>query len=122
MMGGDIGRTSETGQGSGLTASLPLNASAKLELVDSRPAEADDNDRPVSIKSSENQQSVRILLAEDTIVNQKLPERMLTNAGHEVETAENGKIAMERVQLAVIAENPDDIVLMNILIPVMDGY
>ena len=59
---------------------------------------------------------LRILLAEDNAVNQKLAFRMLTKMGHEVVLADNGKEALEKWQ-----QESFDIFLTDIQMPVMDG-
>ena len=62
--------------------------------------------------------SIRILLAEDNLVNQKLATIMLTKAGYTIEVVSNGRMALE-----CITKNPDavDLVLMDIQMPEMDG-
>ena len=62
--------------------------------------------------------SVRILLAEDNVVNQKLAERMLTTAGYSVEVVNTGKEAIER-----FTATPEeyDLILMDVQMPIMDG-
>ena len=59
--------------------------------------------------------SLRILVAEDNIINQKLISRLLTKAGHDVVLAADGRQALERV-----AEGYD-LILMDCQMPVMDG-
>lgn len=66
----------------------------------------------------ELKQSVRILLAEDNLVNQKLATMMLTKAGYKVEVAENGKKAFDLYQAK---PNDYDIILMDVQMPEMDG-
>nr|MDJ0782393.1 response regulator [Desulfosarcinaceae bacterium] len=63
-------------------------------------------------------QSVRILLAEDNLVNQKLASLMLTKAGYQVEVAGNGKIAFDKY-----TADPDgfDLIFMDVQMPEMDG-
>jgi len=70
-----------------------------------------------SIKQ-EAKQSVRILLAEDNPVNQKLATLMLKKAGYQVEVANNGKVALEKY-----TSSPDDfdLIFMDIQMPEMDG-
>ena len=62
--------------------------------------------------------SVRILLAEDNPVNQKLAKMMLTKAGYQVEIAGNGREAVDK-----FSSSPDDfdIIFMDIQMPEMDG-
>ena len=67
----------------------------------------------------EIKQSIRILLAEDNLVNQKLATMMLTKAGYLVTVAANGKKAVE---LFTNAPNDFDTILMDIQMPEMDGY
>ncbi|MBR3107879.1 MAG: response regulator, partial [Clostridia bacterium] len=62
----------------------------------------------------------RLLLAEDNIINMEIAKMILEQIGFIVETAENGQIAVNLVS----ASQPGyfDAVLMDIQIPVMDGY
>jgi PAS domain S-box-containing protein len=60
---------------------------------------------------------LRVLLAEDTPANQKLAVRVLSRRGHMVEVAQNGLEAVERLRC-----EPFDIVLMDVQMPVMDGF
>ena len=62
--------------------------------------------------------SVRVLLAEDNPVNQKLAKLMLTKAGYQVEVANNGKDAVEKY-----TTSPDDfdLIIMDVQMPGMDG-
>ena len=66
----------------------------------------------------EMKQSVRLLLAEDNLVNQKLATMMLQKAGYSVEVVGNGKLALE-----TYTQNPDfyDTILMDVQMPEMDG-
>ncbi len=62
--------------------------------------------------------SVRILLAEDNPVNQKLAKLMLGKAGYQVEVANNGREAVE-----MYSASPDDfdLIFMDVQMPEMDG-
>ncbi len=59
---------------------------------------------------------IRILLAEDNMINQKLAERILEIFGYQIDIADNGKIAFEMMQ-----ENLYDMILMDVMMPEMDG-
>lgn len=62
--------------------------------------------------------SLRVLLAEDNPVNQRVTLGLLKNRGHEVVLAEDGQEAVE-----ILREDPDfDVVLMDIQMPRMDGF
>jgi signal transduction histidine kinase/DNA-binding response OmpR family regulator len=60
---------------------------------------------------------LRVLLAEDNAVNQKLVMRLLEGQGHRVVLAPNGREA-----LAALDGEPFDVVLMDVQMPEMDGY
>lgn len=59
---------------------------------------------------------IRILLAEDNMINQKLAERILEIFGYQIDIADNGKIAFEMMQ-----KNHYDMILMDVMMPEMDG-
>jgi two-component system, sensor histidine kinase and response regulator len=61
--------------------------------------------------------SLRILLAEDNLVNQKLARRLLEKHGHGVAVVGNGREA-----LAAIEKDEFDLVLMDVQMPEMDGF
>lgn len=59
---------------------------------------------------------LKILLAEDNVINQKVAVALLTRLGHHVSVAQNGHEALQAVE----REN-FDAVLMDVQMPVMDG-
>lgn len=60
--------------------------------------------------------SLRVLLVEDGLVNQRVAVGFLERAGHEVVVAENGEAAVRCWE-----DQPFDIILMDVQMPVMDG-
>jgi CheY-like chemotaxis protein len=63
-----------------------------------------------------------ILLAEDGPDNQRLIAHVLRKAGAEVTVVENGKLALDAALAARERGNPFDVILMDMHMPVMDGY
>ena len=66
--------------------------------------------------------TIRILLAEDNPVNRKLVVRLLEREGHTVVVADNGQTACELALAARDGGDPFDVILMDMQMPVMDGY
>ena len=60
---------------------------------------------------------LRVLLAEDTVANQKLVTFILTKRGHTVEVVQNGQQALD-----LLCQKEFDVVLMDVQMPVMDGF
>jgi CheY-like chemotaxis protein len=61
--------------------------------------------------------SLRILLVEDNVVNQKLAVRLLEKAGHSIRVADNGRLAVDAT-----AQERFDVVLMDVQMPEMGGF
>jgi signal transduction histidine kinase/ActR/RegA family two-component response regulator len=78
-------------------------------------AEASEYDKPAE-KQDVIRRSLNVLLVEDNFLNQKVVIATLEKAGHKVELAENGKIALE-----LFYKNEYDLILMDIQMPIMDG-
>ena len=72
--------------------------------------------RPL-VNSSANLYGIKILLAEDSPDNQVLVSRYLKLAGGTVEMVSNGKEAVQKAM-----DNSYDVILMDLQMPVMDGY
>ncbi len=62
----------------------------------------------------------RILLAEDNDLNWEIAEDLLSEAGFQLERAENGQICVEKFEQSELGCY--DVVLMDIRMPVMNGY
>lgn len=65
----------------------------------------------------EHRSSLRILVVEDNLVNQRLAVRLLEKRGHHVAVAGNGRQALEALE-----KEPFDLVLMDMQMPEMDGF
>ncbi len=79
----------------------------------------DDSNGQVGI-GSDKIRSGRILLAEDNELNQEIAEALLTEAGFEIEIAENGSKAVEMIKSHEAGYYR--VVLMDVQMPVMNGY
>ncbi|MFV2068231.1 MAG: response regulator, partial [Pirellulales bacterium] len=77
---------------------------------------AEDEHERESVPRSRRLEPLRILLAEDSIVNQKLAVGLLEKQGHRVVVAGNGRQA-----IAALEHEPFDLVLMDVQMPDMDG-
>ena len=58
----------------------------------------------------------RVLICDDSLLQRKTLSAIVADIGYEVETACNGKEALEKIQNA-----PPDCLLLDMLMPVMDG-
>ena len=107
-MGGTITAESQVGVGSIFT----VNLSFKLPKKQETSASADDVDEFIKGK--------KLLLVEDNEINLEIETELLEDLGLIVEPAENGKIAVDKMAVA----KPDEylFVLMDIQMPVMDGW
>lgn len=70
-------------------------------------------------KTHRSIENIRVLVAEDVEINQKIVKRLLNKRKVEVEVADNGQIALETFSSK--PENYYDAILMDIRMPVMDG-
>jgi len=71
---------------------------------------------PAASVKSHDPRALRILLAEDNRINQKFAVALLSKAGHTVEVAENGHLAVDAV-----SRQDFDVVLMDVQMPELDG-
>ena len=108
LMGGDIAVESIQGVGSSFILKLPFT------IPDTIPYAAEIGSQ-AAIPTWDGP-SLRILLAEDNPINLKFGAVLLVKHGHQVVTAENGKVCLEALD-----QGGFDIVLMDIQMPVMNG-
>ena len=108
MMGGTISVKSKLGEGSEFTVEL------ELEPLETDSQANADNSENIDLAGH------RILLVEDNAINAEIARMILEQYGAEVQQAENGKIGLEALQ----EKGPGyyDAVLMDIQMPVMNGF
>lgn len=110
MMGGNIEVDSVEGGGSKFTVTLEFRIRQE--------SQEQEDDREESMLSRYGQK--KVLLVEDNELNLELEVELLRDEGFVVETAENGSIAVDMMKNAKPGEY--GVVLMDIQMPVMDGY
>jgi signal transduction histidine kinase/tetratricopeptide (TPR) repeat protein/HPt (histidine-containing phosphotransfer) domain-containing protein/ActR/RegA family two-component response regulator len=114
-LGGEISVRSVVGRGSTFTLTLDPGPSAELCLRALPPPTATTGADAAA--SAGRLPPAHILVAEDVPTNRKLLRAILEDGGANVTTAENGQIACTLAQ-----QQPFDLILMDLQMPVLDGY
>ncbi|NQU20691.1 MAG: response regulator, partial [Candidatus Nealsonbacteria bacterium] len=121
-LGGDITVKSTHGEGSTFSITVGTGPLDGVKLLDN-PTEAEiSTDANKKSAASKITLDCRVLLAEDGPDNQRLIAFLLKKAGAEVAVAENGQIAHDLALAARDQRTPFDVILMDMQMPVMDGY
>jgi PAS domain S-box-containing protein len=123
MLGGNIRVDSRPGVGSTFTLEIAAELYSDTVLLTGDATTASSRSlMSRSVAKPTSNLSGRILLAEDVPANQKLISFLLQKNGAEVAVVENGRLAIDQALAAQRAGTPFDLILMDIQMPIMDGY
>lgn len=92
------------------------NGNSPSSVLESHPAAGLNAFRQSDATATSAKKSVRLLLVEDNLINQKVATLMLKHMGYSAEIANNGNEAVE-----LISRHTYDLILMDCLMPEMDG-
>lgn len=111
LLGGQIGVDSEEGEGSSFWFTFQCEEGSEKDL------KADlSYDPGMALLEAKASRRLKILVADDNLINQRILDNMLGKLGHKLTTAENG------AQACSLAEEDDfDLILMDIQMPVLGG-
>jgi PAS domain S-box-containing protein len=115
-LGGTIDVTSRLGQGSTFRVSIPIGM--KVGLI----SRLDDGTQPVASVGAPTRFEGSVLVVEDGVDNQVLLGALLRNYGLDVTFANDGESGIERAREAWHSPHPFDLILMDMQMPVLDGY
>ncbi len=120
MLGGELTATSAPGNGSTFRLSLPVGTLPDASLTP--PGDLPRLLAPVEPAPPPSTLKFRILLAEDGPENRDVISLQLSRAGCTVTTVPDGQAAFDACLAALNEGRPFDVVLMDMQMPIMDGY
>lgn len=116
-LGGGISVSSEVGKGSTFTVTIATGSLDGVNIIDASTTDGMHSVRQQPRETLPSLAGVRILLVEDGDTNRELISLLLQDVGAKVTTAENGRTGADLATKA-----PFDLILMDMQMPVMDGY
>jgi signal transduction histidine kinase/FixJ family two-component response regulator len=116
-LGGEVRVSSELGKGSVFTLSVSTGKLDRVRMLHEADSDVNDRNRDRTPKKRTDLTGVKILAVDDGETNRKLIKLVLERAGVLIQTAENGQQAIE-----MALNQPFDLILMDMQMPVIDGY
>jgi signal transduction histidine kinase/ActR/RegA family two-component response regulator len=108
VLGGDLAIDSQQGGGTWVRLRVPAPPAPVTQRLES-------TEQQLSLKGK------RVLVVDDAPDNLKILRALLRRSGAQVETAENGRVACDKVLGAAGERQPFDLVVMDVQMPEMDG-
>jgi signal transduction histidine kinase len=122
ILGGNVYTHSVPGEGSTFSVTVSTGPLDGVKMVDN-PTEAEvPTEQVAKSATGDARLDCRVLLAEDGPDNQRMISFILKKAGADVAVAENGQVAFDLALAARDEGNPFDVILMDMQMPVLDGY
>ena len=124
MLGGDIEVRSVNGKGTSFILTIKTGSLKNVKMLNDiqEGVQELETDQTVAIPQQPSTLSGRVLLVEDGPDNQRLISFILRKIGLTVDQAENGEMGFEMAMEAMDRGVPYGIILMDMQMPVMDGY
>ncbi|MCC6931472.1 MAG: PAS domain-containing protein [Gemmatimonadaceae bacterium] len=124
LLGGTLTVESTVNVGSSFAVTIPV------EVLDWLPSESTLSDERLGVRARARTPSTiaslqaprHVLLVEDNDINALVASQLLQRAGHRVTHAGNGREAIEAFERATLAMHAFDLVLMDCMMPEMDGF
>ena len=117
LMGGRIEVSSQWNQGSTFTVQIPMGKTASGDVHSQKTSTLNRSVVTPRVENRVDQKDLRVLLVEDQAINRELTSHLMKSRGLQCDVVENGLEAVN----ACLAKNYH-LVLMDIQMPVMDGY